>query len=148
MVEHIFALFWHLLRPNWSIFGDTVSLWKIFENGKKLFSKENDVNFEFFRKFNISLCLKKLINLNAKGAKWSVKIWATNFFISFFKNILLYTDSQNHESILLVHMYWTFGRIRDTVFIHFTKTHCASKNWTIWTQKVPKETWGCEHQLL
>ena len=27
-----------------------------------------------------------------------------------------------------------------TVFKHFSKTHCASKKWSIWTQKVPKET--------
>ena len=26
--------FWHLLRLNWSIFGVTVSLWKMIENGK------------------------------------------------------------------------------------------------------------------
>ena len=26
-----------------------------------------------------------------------------------------------------------------TVFKHFLKTHCSSKNWLIWTQKVPKE---------
>ena len=26
--------FWHLLRPNWSIIRGTVSLWKMYENGK------------------------------------------------------------------------------------------------------------------
>ena len=28
-----------------------------------------------------------------------------------------------------------------TVFKYFSKTHCASKNWPIWTQKVPKEAY-------
>ena len=26
-----------------------------------------------------------------------------------------------------------------TVFKHFSKTHCASQNWPVWTQKGPKE---------
>ena len=29
------------------------------------------------------------------------------------------------------------------VFNYFSKTHCASKNWPIWTQKVPKEAQRC-----
>ena len=33
---------------------------------------------------------QKLTNLDAKGAKRSVKMWATNFYKSYFKNILLY----------------------------------------------------------
>ena len=28
------SFFWHLFRSNWTIFGGTVSLWKMFENGK------------------------------------------------------------------------------------------------------------------
>ena len=30
------------------------------------------------------------------------------------------------------------------VFIHFSKTHCTSTNWPIWTQKVPKEACRCK----
>ena len=33
LIKHL-CFFWHLLRPDWSIFGGTVSLWKMFENGK------------------------------------------------------------------------------------------------------------------
>ena len=46
---------------------------KFLKTMKALFSKDNDVDFELFRKFKISLCLEQLINLNAKGAKRSVK---------------------------------------------------------------------------
>ena len=42
-----------LLRPNWSIFGITVSLWKMFENGKMAVFL-----VKFLRKFKISLCLE------------------------------------------------------------------------------------------
>ena len=44
------------------------------ENGKMLFSKENDVDFEFFLKFKISLCLELLTDFDAKGAKRSIKV--------------------------------------------------------------------------
>ena len=54
------------------------------ENGKIAVSKENDADFEFFRKFKVSLCPENLSNLDAKGAKRSVKSWATNFYKIFF----------------------------------------------------------------
>ena len=38
---------------------------------------------EFFRMFNDSLCLEWLTNLDAKGAKRSVKIWTKNYYKSF-----------------------------------------------------------------
>ena len=45
----------------------------VFENCKKtvksLFLKESDVDFEFFRKFKVSLCLDWLTNLDAKVPK-------------------------------------------------------------------------------
>ena len=62
----------------------------LFENFlktvKSLFLNENVVNFEFFIKFKVSLCLKGLTNLVAKGAKRSVKMWATNIYKSFWKS--------------------------------------------------------------
>ena len=33
-VAHIFTLFWHLLRPNWSIHRGRVNLWRLFEDRK------------------------------------------------------------------------------------------------------------------
>ena len=50
------------------------------------FFKVNVVDFEFFRKFKVSLCLKWMTNLNTKGAKRSVKMWAITIFKSFFQN--------------------------------------------------------------
>ena len=57
LIKHL-CFFWHLLRLDWSIFGGTVSLWKMFENGKIAVFEGNDVDFEFFRKFKVSLCLE------------------------------------------------------------------------------------------
>ena len=51
---------------------------------KVKFLKENEVDFEILWKFRISLWLKYLTNLNAKGAERSVKMWASSFFMSFF----------------------------------------------------------------
>ena len=48
---------------------------------------------EFFRTFKDLPCRQKLTNLDAKGAKRSIKIWTTNFYKSFFKNMLLYKIS-------------------------------------------------------
>ena len=57
-------------------------------------SEEFDIEIIFLRKkrcyrfqtfFKGWLCLEKLTNLNAKGAKRSVKMWATNFYKSFFQ---------------------------------------------------------------
>ena len=47
---------------------------KILKTVKSLFLKVNDIDFEFFLKFKISLCLELLTNLDAKGAKRSVKM--------------------------------------------------------------------------
>ena len=54
---------------------------------KSLFLKKNDVDAEFFRKFKVSLRLEILTNLDAKGAKRSIKIWAIKFQEKIFKNI-------------------------------------------------------------
>ena len=48
--------------------------------------KQRFHRFETFSKG--LLCLQKLTNLDAKGVKRSWKMWATNFYKSFFKNIL------------------------------------------------------------
>ena len=47
---------------------------------------------EFFWMFKDSLCREWLTNLDAKGAKRSVKMWIKNFYISFFLK-LLYMNS-------------------------------------------------------
>ena len=80
LIAHIFTL---LLTPFTSKLvkysRHSESFEKCLKTVKSLFSKENDVDFEFFRKFEISLCLDKLTNLDAKGAKRGVKMWASNF---------------------------------------------------------------------
>jgi len=57
-------------------------------------SEEFEIDVIFLRKqrfyrfqtfFKVSLCLEKLTNLDAKGAKRTLKIWATNSFKSFFQ---------------------------------------------------------------
>ena len=71
---------------------------------KSLFSKENvDFEFEFFRKFKDPLFLEKLINLDAKGAKRSVKMWAINFYMSFYENSLLYINDGQLSKFCSVH---------------------------------------------
>ena len=59
---------------------------------------------EFFRMFKVSLRLEWLTDLDAKGAKRSVKMWATNFYKSLFKNILLYMNCRLSK-IRSVHTY-------------------------------------------
>ena len=71
---------------------------------KSLFLKENDVDFEFFRKFIVSLRLEYLTNLDVKGAKRSVKMQTTKFYKSFFKNILLHMNGRLSK-IRSVHTY-------------------------------------------
>ena len=83
---------------------------KCMKTVKSLFSKENDVDFEFFRKFNVSLCLEKLTNLDVKGAKRSAKMWAVHFYNSFFKNILLQMNGELSK-IRSVHKYVLKGFI-------------------------------------
>ena len=58
---------------------------------------------------NSSECFKThwrqwLTNLDANGAKTSVKMWTTNFYKSFSKNILLYMSSRLSK-IRSLHMY-------------------------------------------
>ena len=78
--RHLYASFWHLLRPHWSIIWGTVSLWSMFEN-RQLAVFEG----KFFRSFKDSLCCEQWTNLDAKGAKRSVKMSTTSFYKSFFK---------------------------------------------------------------
>ena len=55
-------------------------------------SKENVANFEFLRIFKGLLHLDTILtNLDANGVKRSLKVWAVNFYKSFFKNTLLFT---------------------------------------------------------
>ena len=65
--------------------------------------EEFEIDFIFLRKqrfyrfqtfFKDSLCLEKFTNVDTKGAKWSVKIWATNCYKSFFLNVLLYMNGR------------------------------------------------------
>ena len=65
--------FLHLIRLNWSIIRDAVSVWTF---GR--IPKSTTFSFE-----TSDLCLEKLTNLDAKGAKRSVKMWGTNFFTGF-----------------------------------------------------------------
>ena len=51
------------------------------------------------------MCLQKLINLDAKGAKRSIKMRATNFYKSFFKDILLYVHEPSAVKIRSVRTY-------------------------------------------
>ena len=50
------------------------------------------------------LCLEILTNLDVKGVKRSVKMWGTNFYKSFFKNILLFMNGRLSK-IRSVHTY-------------------------------------------
>ena len=63
-------------------------------------SRSRKVDFEILR---ISLWNEKLTNLNAKSAKRSLKMWATNFKKSFFKNIVFSNGRQSN--IRSVHTY-------------------------------------------
>ena len=59
----------------------------------------------FFRMFKDSLC-QYLTNLGTKGAKRSVNLLATNFYKSFFKNILLHMNNRLSKTCS-VHTYVT-----------------------------------------
>ena len=63
---------------------------KEFRN--RLHFPSKTVNCRFSTYFKDSLSFQKLTNLEAKGAKRSVKMWSTNFCLSFFKIIMLYTN--------------------------------------------------------
>ena len=52
---------------------------------KSLNLKENVVDFESFGKLKVSPCLEWMANLDAKGAKRSVKMWGTIFCKNFCK---------------------------------------------------------------
>ena len=78
-------------------------LWEEFEKDLIFVRKQRFYRFQTF--YKDSLCLQKLTNLDARGAKRSVKIWATNFYKSIFKNILLHKNS-GLSKIRSVHTYW------------------------------------------
>ena len=63
----------------------------------------------FIRMFKNSLCREKLSNLDAKGAKRSVKMRTTILYKTFFKNILFYMNGWPSE-ISSVHTYVIPGR--------------------------------------
>ena len=79
MVAHIFTLLLAPFVSKFIIFGGHS------ESLKNVWKWENDVDFEFFLKFKVSLCLESLTNLDAKGAKRSGKMRATNFCKNIFK---------------------------------------------------------------
>ena len=54
--------------------------------------KEQFYRFQTFS--NDSQGLQRLTNLDVKGAKRSAQMWATKFFESFFKNILLHMNGR------------------------------------------------------
>ena len=60
--------------------------------------------YRFQAFFKDSLCLQKLTNLDAKGAKRSVKMWTANFYQNFFKNTLLYMNGRPSK-LRSVHTY-------------------------------------------
>ena len=76
---------------------------KIWEKENLIFlQKQRFYSFQTF--FKNSLCLQKLNNLDSKGAKRSVKIWATNFYKSFFKNVVFHMNVRRSK-IRSVHTY-------------------------------------------
>ena len=60
--------------------------------------KENKVDFEILWKFKISMWLEWLTNLNVKGAKRSVKMRGTNFYRSFFKNMMFFMNGRRKKN--------------------------------------------------
>ena len=65
-------------------------------------SEEFEIDVIFLRKqrfyrfqtfFKDSQCRDELTNVDAKGAKRSVNVWATNFYNSSFRNILWYMNA-------------------------------------------------------
>ena len=73
--------FGQLFESQWDL-----KLSEEFESDVIFLQKQRFYRFQAF--FKDSLCLQKLTNLDAKGAKRSVKMWAINFYQSFFTNIL------------------------------------------------------------
>ena len=101
-----FRFFWHILRSNWSVIRVTAQwdfkLSEKFEIDLIFLQKQRFYSFQTF--FKNSLCLQKLNNLDSKGAKRSVKIWATNFYKSFFKNVVFHMNVRRSK-IRSVHTY-------------------------------------------
>ena len=73
-----------------------------FEIDLIFLQKQHFYRFQAF--FKDSLSLQKLTNQDAKCAKRSVKMWATTFYKSFFKNILLVMNGR-WSKICSVHTY-------------------------------------------
>ena len=101
-----FRFFWHILRSNWSVIRVTAQwdfkLSEKFEIDLIFLQKQRFYRFRTF--FKDSLSFQKLTNLNVKGAKRSVKMRATNFYKSCFRNILCFMNGRR-SNIRLVHTY-------------------------------------------
>ena len=93
MVVYIFTLLWAPFAPklvNCSQHSESLNIRKNCEISDIFLRWQRFVDFQTY--FKDSLCLEKLTDLGAKGAKRSVKMLTTNFYKSFFKNILLYMN--------------------------------------------------------
>ena len=105
-IVHFLRFVWHLLRQNFSIIGDTVSLWNMFEYRQFTIIEGK---CRWFR--NSSECLKAHCSSNnwpiwthkvPKEAR--VNVWTKIFYKSFFKNILFCMNIR-WSKIRSVHMY-------------------------------------------
>ena len=72
--------------------------------------------------FKDSLCLEWSTNLGVKGAKRSVKMWTTNFYESFSKNIFLYMSSRLSkvvcyapDGLFWLNLYFSFSNVEMVV---------------------------------
>ena len=104
-VIHIFTLLLALFVPklvNYSRHSESLNIRKNSKIDDIFLRRQLIVDFQTY--FKDSLCLKDLTNFGVKGAKRSVKMWITNFYRSFSKNILLCMSSRP-SNIRLVHRY-------------------------------------------
>ena len=67
---------------------------------------------EFFQMFKDSLGCEKFTNLDAKGAKSSIKIWSVNYYKSLFENIQLHLKGQQSK----IRSVYTFALTRTVYF--------------------------------
>ena len=90
-------------------------------------------------------------NLSSKSLRFFWYILRPNWSI-IRCTMILWSMFKNQQIALIegkCHRFWnssdskstsfSFENSDFTVFMHFSKTRCASKNWPVWTQKVPKE---------
>ena len=103
--SHLHASFGTFCVQNGQLFESQrdFKLSKDFKIG--LFFLKNQRFYSFQTFFKYSLWLQKITNLNAKGAKRSMKMWAINFYKRFFKNILLLMNGLRSK-IRSAHTYW------------------------------------------